>query len=45
MVWAGISLDGRTDGYVFPRGGITVERYRNEVLEPIVRPFSQCNAR
>ena len=23
MVWAGISLDGRTDLYVFPRGGIT----------------------
>ena len=38
MVWAGISLDGRTDLYVFPRGGITAIRYRDEVLEPIVRP-------
>ena len=34
MVWAGISLDGRTDLYVFPRGGITAVRYRDEVLGP-----------
>ena len=40
MVWAGISLDGRTDLYVFPRGGITAVRYRDEVLEPIVRPYA-----
>ena len=40
MVWAGISLDGHTYLYVFPRGGITVVRYRNEVLEPIVRPYA-----
>ena len=43
MVWAGISLDGRTDLYVFPRGGITVVRYRNEVLQPIVRPYAGAN--
>ena len=40
MVWAGISLDGRTDLYVFPRGGITAVRYRDEVMEPIVRPYA-----
>ena len=40
MVWAGISLDGRTDLYVFPRGGITAVRYRDEVLEPIVRSYA-----
>ena len=40
MVWAGISLDGRTDLYVFPRCGITAVRYRDEVLEPIVRPYA-----
>ena len=40
MVWAGISLDGRTDLYVLPRGGITAVRYCDEVLEPIVRPYA-----
>ena len=42
MVWAGIALYGRTDNhmYVFPRGGITAVRYRDEVLEPIVRPYA-----
>ena len=40
MVWAGISLDGRTDLYVFPRGGITAVRYRDKVREPIVRPYA-----
>ena len=40
MVWAGISLDGHTDWYVFARGFITAVRYRNEVLGPIVRPFA-----
>ena len=40
MVWAEISLDGRTDLYVFPGGGITIVRYRNEVLQPLVRPYA-----
>ena len=40
MVWAEVSLDGRTDLYVFARGGITVVRYRNDILEPIVRPYA-----
>ena len=40
MVWAGVSLDGRTDLYVFARGGITAARYRDEILEPIVRPYA-----
>ena len=26
--------------HVFPRGGITAVRYRDEVLEPIVRPYA-----
>ena len=42
MVWAGLSLDGRTDLYVFPRGGITAVRYHDEVMEPIVRPYMQA---
>lgn len=40
MVWGGVSLDGRTDLHVFARGGITAVRYRNEILEPIVRPYA-----
>ena len=40
MVWAGVSLFGRTDLYVFARGGITAVRYRNDILEPIVRPYA-----
>ena len=40
MVWGGISMDGRTDLHVFGRGGINAVRYRDEILEPIVRPFA-----
>ena len=40
MVLAGISLGGRTDLYVFPRGGVTAVWYLNEVLEPIVRQYA-----
>ena len=37
----GISLDDRTDLYVFARGGIMAARYRNDILEPIARPYGQ----
>ncbi|GFS90556.1 transposable element Tcb1 transposase [Trichonephila clavipes] len=38
MVWAGISLGYRTYLHIFKRGGsVTAVRYRDEVLEPIVR--------
>lgn len=40
MVWAGVCLEGRTDLHVVPRGSITGIRYRDDVLEPIVRPFA-----
>ena len=40
MVWAGICLGSRTDLHVFQNGGITAQRYRDEILEPIVRPFA-----
>ena len=40
VVWAGVSLDGRADLYAFARGGITAVRYRNDILEPIVRPYA-----
>ncbi|GFS81690.1 transposable element Tcb1 transposase [Trichonephila clavipes] len=40
MVWAGISLGYRTDLYIFKRGFVTAVRYRDEVLEPIVRLYA-----
>ncbi len=39
MVWGGISLDGRTDLQAIDRGALTTGRYRDEILQPIVRPF------
>ncbi|GFU08941.1 transposable element Tcb1 transposase [Trichonephila clavipes] len=40
MVWAGISLGYRTDLHIFKRGFLTAVRYRDEVLEPIVRLYA-----
>ncbi|KFM63069.1 Transposable element Tcb1 transposase, partial [Stegodyphus mimosarum] len=40
MVWAGISLGYRTDLHIFKRGSLTAVRYRDEVLEPIVRLYA-----
>ncbi|GFV78472.1 uncharacterized protein TNCV_3477871 [Trichonephila clavipes] len=40
IVWAGISLGYRTDLHIFKRGSVTAVRYRNEVLEPIVRLYA-----
>ncbi|GFX85893.1 transposable element Tcb1 transposase [Trichonephila clavipes] len=37
MVWAGISLAYRTELHIFKRGSVTAVRYRDEVLEPILR--------
>ena len=37
MIWTDILLDGRTDLYVFPRGGITAAIHRSDILEHIVR--------
>ncbi|GFS49453.1 transposable element Tcb1 transposase [Trichonephila clavipes] len=39
MVWAGISLGYRTDLHIFKRCSVTAVRYRDEVLEPIVRLY------
>ncbi|GFV94788.1 transposable element Tcb2 transposase [Trichonephila clavipes] len=39
MVWAGITLDGRTYLHVFERGTVTAVMCRNEVLEPYVYLF------
>ncbi|KFM83213.1 Transposable element Tcb1 transposase, partial [Stegodyphus mimosarum] len=40
MVWAGISLGYHTDLHIFKRGSLTAVRYRDEVLEPIVRLYA-----
>ncbi|GFX92828.1 transposable element Tcb1 transposase [Trichonephila clavipes] len=37
MVWAEISLGYRTNLHIFKWGSVTAFRYRDEVLEPIVR--------
>ncbi|GFW09456.1 transposable element Tcb2 transposase [Trichonephila clavipes] len=38
LVWVGISLDGHTDLHVFHGGTVTGLRYRDEILDPYVRP-------
>ena len=40
MVWTDIPLDGHTEMYVFPRGGIMAESHRSDILEPTVRPHA-----
>ncbi|GFU03792.1 transposable element Tcb1 transposase [Trichonephila clavipes] len=40
MVWAGISLGYRTDLHIFKRGSVTIVRYQDEILEPIVRLYA-----
>ena len=40
MVWDGISYEGRRDLYMINGGTLTAFRYRDEILDPIVRPFA-----
>ncbi|GFW01197.1 transposable element Tcb2 transposase [Trichonephila clavipes] len=40
LVWAGISLGGHTDLHVFHGGTVTGLRYRDEALDPYVRPYA-----
>ena len=40
MVWAGISVNGKTDLYVVENGTLTAVRYCNEILDPFVRPYA-----
>ncbi|GFW88822.1 transposable element Tcb2 transposase [Trichonephila clavipes] len=40
IVWAGISLGGHTDLYVFQGGTLTGVRYRDEILDPYVHPYT-----
>ncbi|GFX01283.1 transposable element Tcb2 transposase [Trichonephila clavipes] len=40
LVWAGIWLGGHTDLHVFHGGTVTGLRYRDEILDPYVRPYA-----
>lgn len=40
MVWAGISLEARTELYIVPRGSITAARYIDEILQDFVVPYA-----
>ncbi|GFT32417.1 transposable element Tcb1 transposase [Trichonephila clavipes] len=40
IVWAGVSLGYSIDLHIFKRGSVTAVRYRDEVLEPIVRLYA-----
>ena len=39
MVWAGISIDGKTDLHVIA-GNLSGVRYSDEIVHPIVRPYA-----
>ena len=39
MVWGGICSKGHTDFYRVARGSLTTLRYRDDILDPIVRSF------
>lgn len=40
MVWAGISSNGHTDLHIMRRGTVTGQRYLDEILRPVVRPYA-----
>ena len=42
MVLWEISLDGRTDLYVFARGHMTAAIHRNDIREPLARPYPEA---
>ena len=42
MVWAGISVNGKTDLYVIENGLLMALRYCNEILHQFVRPYASA---
>ena len=44
MVWGGFSQEGRTDLHVLNRSNLTCARYRDEILRPIVRPYTEAQS-
>ncbi|GBL80408.1 Transposable element Tcb2 transposase [Araneus ventricosus] len=43
MVWAGISSGYRTDLHIYRLGSVTAVRYRDEVLDPIVKLYAAAD--
>ncbi|GBN51828.1 hypothetical protein AVEN_23549-1 [Araneus ventricosus] len=41
-IWAGISLGSHTDLHVFHGGTLIGVRYRDEILDPYVRPYARA---
>ncbi|GFV08260.1 DDE_3 domain-containing protein [Trichonephila clavipes] len=39
MVWAGISIFGRTDLHIIWNSNLTAQRYANEILRPHIVPY------
>ncbi|GFV40450.1 transposable element Tcb2 transposase [Trichonephila clavipes] len=39
-MYGGISIDGRTDLYIIRDGPLTARRYRDDILRPIVVPYT-----
>nr|CAH7765058.1 unnamed protein product [Callosobruchus chinensis] len=39
MVWAGVSLEARTELYIIPRWSLTAVRYVDEILQDFVVPY------
>nr|CAH7769360.1 unnamed protein product [Callosobruchus chinensis] len=39
MMWAGISLEARTELYIIPRQALTAVRYIDEILIDFVVPY------
>nr|CAH7724202.1 unnamed protein product [Callosobruchus chinensis] len=39
MLWAGVSLEARTELYIIPRGSLTAVRYIDEILQEFVVPY------
>ena len=40
MVYAGISIDGRTDLHIIRNGALTGREYRDEILRSVVVPYA-----
>ena len=40
MIYAGISINGRTDLHIIRNGALTGRRYRGEIFRPIIVPYT-----
>ena len=42
LVWGGVSVGGCTDLYVLPGGTLNTQRYRDDILDPIIRRYADA---